>query len=102
MADPGKEPLCTVKELLVFGVICVVYSSILFSLDPEWVGWAAPLVFGGAFYAADPPPASAHLSSPRHVFPAACCMLRPKPLRHSPLHLGPGQAAPQLAAVVQD
>jgi hypothetical protein len=71
MADPEKEPLCTVKELLVFGVICVVYSSILFSLDPEWVGWAAPLVFGGALYAADPPPASAHLSSPQHVFPAA-------------------------------
>ncbi len=71
MGDPEKEPLCTVKELLVFGVFCVVYSSILFSLDPEWVGWAAPLVFGGALYAADPPPASAHLDSPQHVFPTA-------------------------------
>jgi hypothetical protein len=71
MGDPAKEPLCTVKELLVFGVFCVVYSSILFSLDPEWVGWAAPLVFGGALYAADPPPASAHLGSPGDVFPMA-------------------------------
>jgi len=71
MGNPEKEPLCTVKELLVFGVFCVVYSSILFSLDPEWVGWAAPLVFGGALYAADPPPASAHLDSPQHVFPTA-------------------------------
>jgi hypothetical protein len=71
MADPEKEPLCTVKELLVFAVFCVVYSSILFSLDPEWVGWAAPLVFGGALYTADPPPASAHLDSPQHVFPTA-------------------------------
>ena len=71
MGDPEKEPLCTVKELLVFGVFCVVYSSILFSLDPEWVGWAAPLVFGGALYAADPPPSSVHLDSPQHVFAMA-------------------------------
>ena len=71
MGNSEKEPLCTVKELLAFGVFCVVYSSILFSLDPEWVGWAAPLVFGGALYAADPPPASAHLDSPPHVFPTA-------------------------------
>ncbi len=63
-----KEPLCTVKELLAFGVICVVYSSILFSLDPEWVGWAAPLAFGGSLYAADPPPASALRGSPGDVF----------------------------------
>jgi hypothetical protein len=68
MGDPEKDPLCTVKELLVFGVICIIYSSILFSLDPEWVGWAAPLVFGGALYAADPPPVSAHLGSTPHVF----------------------------------
>ncbi|MFZ0796480.1 MAG: hypothetical protein WCA13_10500 [Terriglobales bacterium] len=71
MGNPEREPLCTVKELLVFGVICIVYGSILFSLDPEWVGWAAPLAFGGAFYAADPPPASAHLGSPSDVFPMA-------------------------------
>jgi hypothetical protein len=72
MKDPEKEPLCTVKELLAFGVICVVYTSILFSLDPQWVAWAAPLVFGGSLYAADPPPASAHLSSTPHVFLMAC------------------------------
>jgi hypothetical protein len=71
VGNPEKEPLCTVKELLVFGVICIVYSLILFSLDPEWVGWAAPLVFGGALYSADPPPASAHLGSPHDVFPMA-------------------------------
>jgi hypothetical protein len=71
MGNPEKEPLCTLKELLVFGVICIIYSSILFSLDPEWVGWAAPLAFGGALYAADPPPASAHLGSPRDVFAMA-------------------------------
>ena len=52
-------------------MICIIYSSILFSLDPEWVGWAAPLAFGGALYAAGPPPASAHLGSPGDVFPMA-------------------------------
>jgi hypothetical protein len=67
LGDPAKEPLCTLNELLGFVVICVVYSSILFSVDPEWVGWAAPLVFGGALYAGDPPPASAHLGSPHDV-----------------------------------
>ncbi|MGA7646090.1 MAG: hypothetical protein WCF61_13765 [Terriglobales bacterium] len=71
MGDPEKEPLCTVKELLAFGVICVVYCSIFFSMDPDWVAWAAPLVFGGSLYAADPPPASAHLDLPLHVFPTA-------------------------------
>lgn len=71
MADPEKEPLCTVKGLLLFAVVCVVYSSILFSLDPEYVGWAAPLVFGGSLYASDPPPASAHLALPGDVLPAA-------------------------------
>ncbi len=67
MGDLAKEPLCTLNELLGFAVICVVYGSILFSVDPEWVGWAAPLVFGGALYAGDPPPASAHLGSPRDL-----------------------------------
>lgn len=67
MGDPAKEPLCTRNELLGFAVICVVLSSTLFSMDPEWVGWAAPIVFGGALYAGDPPPASAHLGSPQDV-----------------------------------
>lgn len=61
-----KEPLCTLKELVVFAVICVVYCSIFFSLDPQWVCWAAPLAFGGSLYAGDPP-ASAHFSSPHDV-----------------------------------
>jgi len=68
---PGREPLCTVKELLVFRVICIVYGSIIFSSDPEWVAWAAPMAFGGALYTADPPPASVHLASPQDVFPVA-------------------------------
>lgn len=69
--DSEKDPLFTVKGTLLFAVFGVVYSSILFSLDPEWVAWAAPLAFGGSLYASDPPPASAHLALSRDVFPTA-------------------------------
>jgi hypothetical protein len=71
MAENQKEPLCTVNELLGFGLLCLVYGAILFSMDPEWVAWAAPLAFGGALYASEPPPASAHLGSPQGVIVAA-------------------------------
>jgi hypothetical protein len=71
MKDPAEEPLFTVKGLLLFAAVGVVYSSILFSLDPVYVGWAAPLVFGGSLYASDPPPASAHLALPSDVLPPA-------------------------------
>ena len=65
---PAKEPLFTTKELVAFGVMAIVYTAILFSLDPEWVAWAAPLALGGALYAQDPPPAFAHLGPPQQVF----------------------------------
>ncbi len=63
------EPLFTIKELLVGAVLCLVYSVTLLSLDPQWVAWAAPMVFGGALYVPDPPPVV--LSSPREVLGAA-------------------------------
>jgi hypothetical protein len=71
MQDPEERPLFTVKGVLLFAAIGVVYSSILFSLDPEYVAWAAPLVFGGSLYASDPSPASAHLAIPSDVLPLA-------------------------------
>jgi hypothetical protein len=71
MKDPEEEPLFTVKGVLLFAAMGVVYSWILFSLDPEYVAWAAPLVFGGSLYASDPPPASAHLALPSDVLPMA-------------------------------
>lgn len=71
MKDPEKEPLFTVKGVLLFAAYGVVYGWILFSLDPEYVAWAAPLVFGGSLYASDPPPASAHLALPSDVLPVA-------------------------------
>jgi hypothetical protein len=71
MKDPEEEPLFTVKGLLLFAAVGVVYGWILLSLDPEYVAWAAPLVFGGSLYASDPPPASAHLAVPSDVLPLA-------------------------------
>lgn len=71
MRDPEEEPLFTVNGVLLFAVYGVVYGWILFSLDPEYVAWAAPLVFGGSLYASDPPPASAHLTQPTDVLPVA-------------------------------
>jgi hypothetical protein len=68
---PAAEPLCTAKELLVFAVICVVYAAVLFSLDPEWVAWAAPLAFGGALYTPSAAPASADLGPPGGLFQMA-------------------------------
>jgi hypothetical protein len=68
---PAREPLFTIKELLALGVMAIVYTTILFSLDPEWVAWAAPLALGGALYAQDPPPASAHLGLSQQVFQTA-------------------------------
>ncbi len=61
MAVPAKEPIFTTRGWLAYGAMCVIYAAILFSLDPQWVAWAAPLAFGGALVATDPPPASAHL-----------------------------------------
>jgi hypothetical protein len=62
MKDPDKDPLFTVKGIILFAVVGVIYASILFSLDPEWVAWAAPLAFGGSLCASVPPPASVHLA----------------------------------------
>ena len=71
MKDPENDPLFTVNGILLFVVVGIVYGLILFSLDPEWVAWAAPLAFGGSLYASDPPPASAQLALPRDVLPWA-------------------------------
>jgi hypothetical protein len=71
MKNPEEGRLFTVKGVLLFAAMAVVYAWILFSLDPEYVAWAAPLVFGGSLYASDSPPASAHLAAPNDVLPVA-------------------------------
>ena len=99
MGDPAKEPLCTVKELLVFGVFCVVYSSILFSLGPGMgrMGGAASLRWCPVRCR------SASLFRPPRFTPTyssdGLFVRRREPLRHSAPHLGPEQTTPQLALV---
>jgi hypothetical protein len=68
--DPG-EPLFTLKEMIVGALLFTAYAAILFSLDPQWVGWAGPLVFGGALYAADAPPVRLISLSPQETFEMA-------------------------------
>lgn len=69
--DPANDPLFTLNGVLLWTLYAVVCALILFSLDPEWVAWAAPLAFGGSLYASDPPPASAQLALSRDVLPWA-------------------------------
>lgn len=71
MKDPANDPLFTVNGVLLWTIYAVVCASILFSLDPAWVAWAAPLAFGGSLYASDPPPASAQFALSRDVLPWA-------------------------------
>lgn len=69
MNPASKEPLFTPQEWLIVVSVWFLYAVTLFSMDPEWVGWAAPLAFGGALVAANPPPPSCALSaSPADVF----------------------------------
>ncbi len=74
VTDPAKDPLFTTKELLFGVALCTVYTALLLSMNPEWVGWAAPLVFGGALVASGPPPVRVFLASPREVFEMASFM----------------------------
>jgi hypothetical protein len=63
----AREPLFTLKELMAYVALCSVYAVILFSLDPEWVGWAGPLVLGGALSATDAPPGPPVFGSPKEA-----------------------------------
>jgi hypothetical protein len=71
MKDRAKDPLFTVNGVLLWVIYAVVCASILFSLDPQWVAWAAPLAFGGSLSASDPPPASAQFALSRDLLPWA-------------------------------
>jgi hypothetical protein len=71
MKDRENDPLFTVNGVLLWTIYAVLCASILFSLDPQWVAWAAPLAFGGSLYASDPPPAPAHLALSRDLLPWA-------------------------------
>ena len=66
---PGEEPLFPMKAVIVGLALFLIYARIIFSLDPEWVMWAGPMVLGGALYVSNPPPATT--SSPQEVFQMA-------------------------------
>lgn len=71
MKDHSKEPIFTAKGWAALALLGCVYAAILFSMDPEWVAWAAPLAFGGALYAPGPTPACVQLWFPGHVMSMA-------------------------------
>jgi hypothetical protein len=71
LKDDAKEPLFTAKGWAAVALVGCVYAAIYFSMDPEWVAWAAPLAFGGALYPTGPAPASLQLSFPGQVMPMA-------------------------------
>ncbi len=72
MRDDTQEPIFSAKGWAAIAVMGCLCAAILFSMDPEWVAWAAPLAFGGALYAPGPAPASVQLWSPSDVLPVAC------------------------------
>ena len=67
MKRGSREPLFTGKEWLLIVSLWVFYAGALFSLDPQWVAWAAPIAFGGALVATAPPPSVAFSAPPRQV-----------------------------------
>jgi hypothetical protein len=71
LKDYAKEPLFTAKGWAALALLGCVYAAILFSMDPEWIAWAAPLAFGGALYAPGPTPASVQIWSPGDVMSMA-------------------------------
>jgi len=71
MGHSSKEPLFTPKEWLLVISLWLFYVVAIFSMDPEWVGWAAPLALGGALTATGPPPVPAFSASPEETIAAA-------------------------------
>lgn len=71
MGQARNEPVFTPREWLVVVSLWVIYAALIFSMDPEWVGWAAPLAFGGALSAGDLPPRLVTSAPPQQTFEVA-------------------------------
>jgi len=75
MGGSSKEPLFTPKQWALILVLWIFYALALFSMGPEWVGWAGPIAFGGALTATGAPPSAAFPESPKETFTAAGFLL---------------------------
>lgn len=56
MRNHTEERIFTKKGLAIGLLLYSIYGVILFSIDPEWVGWAGPMIFGALYVPNSPPP----------------------------------------------
>jgi hypothetical protein len=55
MKDEPEDPLFTTKGVILLALYGCIFAKLIFSMDPEWVGWAGPMALG-ALYVPNPPP----------------------------------------------
>ncbi len=55
MKEEPEDPLFTTRGIILWALYGCIYAAIIFSMDPEWVGWAGPIA-AGALYVPNPPP----------------------------------------------
>ena len=65
MKEQPEDPLFTMRGIILWALYGCIYAAIIFSMDPEWVGWAGPMALG-ALYVPNPPPPV--FSDPRAAF----------------------------------
>jgi hypothetical protein len=56
MKEQAKDPLFTTKGIILLALYGCIYAKIMFSMDPEWVGWAGPMALGALYVPNQPPP----------------------------------------------
>ncbi len=56
MKEQPEDPLFTTKGIIMGAVYGCIYAAIIFSMDPEWVGWAGPMALGALYVPNTPPP----------------------------------------------
>jgi hypothetical protein len=60
-----EDPVFTTKGIILCALYGSVYAALIFSMDPEWVGWAGPMALGALYVPNSPPPL---FSDPRAAF----------------------------------
>ena len=56
MKERSEDPIFTANGILLGALYGLTIAVILFSMDPEWVGWAGPMAFGALYVPNQPPP----------------------------------------------